>query len=84
MESTVTAVEMTGTVDENRQLKLDGALPFSGPRRVRVIVLSQLDDEKDEISRLQAAARNPVFEFLDDPAEDIYSLNDGIPFGDEV
>jgi hypothetical protein len=33
MKSMMTAVEMTGTVDENRQLKLDGALPFFGPRR---------------------------------------------------
>ena len=36
----MTAIEMTGTVDENHQLKLDGVLPFAGPKRVRVIVLA--------------------------------------------
>jgi hypothetical protein len=38
MEVPVTAIEMTGTVDENRQLKLDGELPFAGPKRVRVFI----------------------------------------------
>lgn len=36
----MTAIEMTGTVDENHQLQLDGILPIAGPKRVRVIVLS--------------------------------------------
>ncbi len=80
----MTAVEMTGTVDEHSQLKLDGTLPFSGPKRVRVIVLSTLDDEIDEISWLRAASQNPAFTFLSDPAEDIYSVMDGEPFNDEV
>lgn len=84
MEIPMTAIEMTGTVDEHSQLKLDGSLPFSGPKRVRVIVLSTLDDEIDEISWLQAASRNPAFEFLADPGEDIYSIADGRPFHDEV
>lgn len=84
MEIPMTAIEMTGTVDENSQLKLDGSLPFSGPKRVRVIVLSALDDETDEISWLQAASRNPAFTFLSDPEEDIYSITDGKPFNDKV
>ena len=84
MEIPMTAIEMTGIVDEHSQLKLDGSLPFSGPKRVRVIVLSTLDDEMDEISWLQAASRNPAFAFLADPEEDIYSITDGQPFNDEV
>ncbi|MBN1666485.1 MAG: hypothetical protein JW862_05335 [Anaerolineales bacterium] len=80
----MTAIEMTGTVDEHSQLILDGSLPFSGPKRVRVIVLSPLDDEIDEILWLRAAARNPGFAFLADPDEDIYSVADGEPFNDEV
>ena len=48
-------IEMTGTIDEHRQLILDGSLPFSDPKRVRVIVLSTLDDEVDELSWLHAA-----------------------------
>ena len=74
MEIPMTAIEMTGTVDENSQRKLDGSLPFSGPKRVRVIVLSTQDNEIDDLSWLQAASQNPAFAFLADPEEDIYSL----------
>jgi hypothetical protein len=84
MEIPMTAIEMTGTVDEDSQLILDGTLPFAGPKRVRVIVLSTLDDEIDELNWLQAASRNPAFAFLANPEEDIYSLTDGRPFTDEI
>jgi hypothetical protein len=84
METTMTAIEMTGTIDKHRQLKLDRALPISGPMRVRVIVLYPLDDEWDENEWLQAAARNPALNFLKDPAEDIYTVDDGKPFNDQV
>jgi hypothetical protein len=47
---------MTGTIDENKQLKLDGTLPISGPRRAKVIILSPLNEEIDETSWLQAAS----------------------------
>lgn len=80
MEVTMTAIEATGTVDEHHQLQLDGLLPISGPMRVRVLVLYPLTDEWDEAEWLRAAARNPAFDFLNDPEEDIYSLADGKPF----
>jgi len=81
MENTMTAIELTGTVDEHHQLRLDTTLPISGPKRVRVIVLYPLDDENEW---LRAAARNPAFDFLKEPAEDIYSITDGKPFHDEA
>ncbi len=84
MEIPMNAIEMTGVVDERNQLRLDGFLPFSGPRRVRVIVLSTLDDEINEITWLQAASQNSAFAFLSDPAEDIYRMTDGEPFNDEI
>ena len=80
MEATLTAVEMTGTIDEDRHLHLDTLLPISGPRRVRVIVLYPPEEELSETAWLQAAAKNPAFAFLHDAAEDIYSLTDGKPF----
>ena len=82
MEVPMTAIEMTGTVDENHQLKLDGPLPITGPKRVRVIVLSPLtenDEELNEMEWLKASLNNSAFEYLRDPAEDIYTLNDGNP-----
>ncbi len=84
MESALTAFEATGTIDEERRLRLDESLPLSGPRRVRVIVLYQADETSDEIEWLHAAAHNPAFESLADPEEDVYSLDDGEPFFDQV
>ncbi len=84
MESTLTAIEVTGTIDEHRQLRLDHMLPVAGPMRVRVIVLYPLADEPDEAEWLRAASRNPAFDFLKESNEDIYSITDGRPFHDEV
>ncbi len=42
----------------------------------------EIPDEIDEQEWLQAAASNPVFDFLKDPEEDIYTLADGKPFND--
>lgn len=84
METTMTAIELTGTVNEHCQLQLDDLLPIPGPKRVRVIVLYSLIDEWDEKEWLRAAARNPAFDFLKDPEEDIYSLADGKPIHDQT
>lgn len=83
----MTALEMTGIVDEHHQLRLDGELPLTGPLPVKVILLySELvEDEKlEEEEWLRAAARNPAFADLADPEEDIYSPLDGVPFCDQV
>lgn len=76
----MTAIETTGIIDEDHRLKLDEALPVNGPVRVRVIVLYPLVDEISEAGWLRAAARNPVFQDLETPEEDIYTLEDGEPF----
>jgi hypothetical protein len=82
METPMTAIEMTGTVDENHRLQLDGILPFAGPKRVRVIVLSspEMAEEWNEMEWLKASLSNSVFEYLRDPKEDIYTISDGKPF----
>ena len=84
MNATMKAIEMTGTIDEHNQLRLDGELPVSGPARVKVIVLYPLQDDWDESEWLRAAVRNPTFEFLKEAQEDIYSVGDGKPFNDQV
>ncbi len=84
MESALTAIETMGTIDENHRLRLEESLPLTGPRRVRVIVLYPADETSDETEWLHAAARNPAFESLADPEEDIYSPDDGEPFLDQV
>jgi hypothetical protein len=84
MDINLTAVEVTGMVNERHQLQLDNPLPIAGPRRVRVIVLYPPTDELSEAEWLHAAARNSAFDFLADPQEDIYTLNDGKPFHVEI
>lgn len=39
------------------------------------------DDAPEEKEWLKAAARNPAFSFLEDPAEDIYTPADGLTRG---
>ena len=50
---------------------------------MRVIVLFPDETEFDETEWLRAAATNPAFDFLKDPAEDIYTIEDREPFHDE-
>lgn len=84
MEHSLNAIELTGTVDENNQLRLDERLPIPGPRRVRVIVLYSEDRDWEEGEWLYTAARSPAFDFLRELREDIYTREDGKPFDDEV
>ena len=77
------AIERTGVVDAKHQIVLDEPLPIAQATRVRVIVLFPDDTEIDEAEWLRAAATNPAFDFLRDPAEDIYTVEDGKPFHDQ-
>ena len=83
MDQVSTAIEVAGEIDEQRQLHLDAPLPVAGPSRVRVIILVPGQPEINEGEWLQAAAKSPAFDFLKEPEEDIYSLNDGKPFRDQ-
>jgi len=77
------AFEATGRIDKEKGLVLDQQPPVDGPSRVRVIILLPEDGELDEAEWLRAAATNPAFDFLRDPAEDVYTLADGEPFRDQ-
>ncbi|MGI8468809.1 MAG: hypothetical protein ACR2N3_10175 [Pyrinomonadaceae bacterium] len=79
----LTAIETTATIGASRQLLLDEDLPENVSAKVRVIVLFD-DDDLSEKEWLQAASKNDVFDFLNDEAEDIYTLEDGKPLTDEI
>ena len=74
----LSAIETTATVGANRQLLLDADLPENVSAKVRVIVLFS-EDDFDENEWVTAASKNDAFDFLNDEAEDIYSLQDGKP-----
>jgi hypothetical protein len=48
-----------------------------------MIILIPAEMDFEEKNWLRAAARNPSFAFLAEPAEDLYSLTDGRPLRDE-
>jgi hypothetical protein len=77
------AIETTGIVDAQHQLRLDEPLPIAGQSRVRVIVLVPDEVDISESSWTKAIANNPSFDFLKDAAEDIYTAADGKPFHDQ-
>ncbi len=83
MSSTLRAIETTGILEAEDRLQLEKPLPLKSSSRVRIIVLYSEDDDWNEEEWLKAAAQNSAFDFLKDPSEDIYTLNDGRPFHDQ-
>jgi len=83
METIMRAIETIATVDDEHHLALDQPLPANVARRVRVLILLADDSEIAEGEWLRAASSNPSFAFLNDPREDIYTVNDGKVFHDQ-
>lgn len=76
----LTAIETTGTIEQNGRIVIDETFAVNAPTAVRVIVLFPESDDLSENEWLRAAAKNEVFDFLNDAGEDIYSATDGKPF----
>lgn len=77
------AIEIKSKTDNSGHLKIDYNLSKSNSK-VRVLILigedmNELDEEK---LWLDSISKNPAFDFLNEPAEDIYSVKDGEPFND--
>ncbi len=83
MEIIEKVVETTATINAQRQLILDEPLPINGPARVRIIVFIPEETDIEEKEWLRAGNRNPAFDFLKAPEEDIYTNADGRPFHDQ-
>lgn len=79
----VNAIETTGVVDAQHQLRLDQPLPIPQKSRVRVIVLVAEAEDISEKAWTKAVSSNPAFDFLKDQAEDVYTTADGKPFNDQ-
>ncbi len=78
------AIETMGIIDKHHKLLLDEDLPIEGPSRVKVIILVTDNNNHDITDKvwLKAMAHNPTFSDLNDPIEDIYTIQDGKPFHD--
>ncbi|MCF6359415.1 MAG: hypothetical protein L3J29_01485 [Cyclobacteriaceae bacterium] len=77
------AIEIESKTDAGGNLKIDYKLAIPD-RKVRVLIL--VDDvqyeNQEEDQWMKSISKNPAFEFLDNPAEDIYSKKDGKPVND--
>jgi len=77
------AIEINSKTDKYGNLKIEYPLNKKNSN-VRVLIL--LDDDylnpDDEKLWLQSISKNPAFDFLNDPDEDIYSIKNGEPFND--
>jgi hypothetical protein len=77
------AIEISSKTDKSGRLKIDYKLD-KAERKVRVIILFDDDNAEEDEERLwmYSVSNNPAFEFLQDPEEDVYSINDGEPLND--
>ncbi len=76
------AIEITGIVNEQGKVELDQPLTTAKSTRFRGILLFSELKEAQEWS-LQDLKTSAI-DFLDDPEEDIYTLEDGKPMNHEA
>ena len=75
------SIACAGTLSAKGELLLDELLPQNQPSRVQIVILFPESPESPDLTSSQwntIVAKNPSFAFLQDPEEDIYTLEDGI------
>lgn len=75
------SIEVVGTIEEGRIVRLDEPLPVGVEGRVRLVILVA-EDEPSEQNWLHAGRQGRAFDFLNSMDEDRYTLRDGKPFDD--
>lgn len=71
------AIEINSKTDKHGHLRINYPLNKKNSK-VRVIILLIEDNESEEEKLwMQSISNNPSFDFLKEPEEDIYSLDDG-------
>lgn len=73
------AIEKTIQLDAEGTAHISLGKDFRN-KSVKVIILTDSDITDEEW--MQAISKNPVFDFLKDEGEDIYSLKDGKPYSE--
>ena len=78
------AIEINAMTDNQGHLKIDYQINRPD-KKVRIIILMEEPIEyadDDESKWLNAISSNPAFNFLNEPCENIYTINDGEKFND--
>ncbi|MDB5247780.1 MAG: hypothetical protein JWQ40_2174 [Segetibacter sp.] len=73
------AVEAFGHIDSNGSLQINTPLPLKEGDVKVIIMYAENGEMTEEQLWMRSISNNPAFDFLKDPEEDIYSLNDGKP-----
>jgi len=75
------AIELKSKSDKSGLLSIKYKLNLP-EKSVRVLILleDESNEQEEEALWRKSISRNPSFDFLNDPAEDIYTLKDGEPF----
>lgn len=75
------AVAVKGKIDKDGVLRVIDPLTYRD-QEVQVIILIPEDEDElpNDTEWLAGLSTNPAFDFLNDEAEDIYTLEDGKPF----
>lgn len=81
MDKIKKAFEVDGLIDDKKRLLINEPLPIKGPKKVKVLILIE-EDDLDEENFYKSLSENPSFNFLKEPEEDIYSIEDGKDFKD--
>ena len=78
------AIEINTRTDNTGRLRIDVPIKKRN-KSVRIIILvgENEDNIEDEKTWLYANSKNPSFDFLHEPEEDVYSLKDGEPLNYE-
>lgn len=69
------AIEAMATFEKGL-LTLDQAVNLKNKEKVKLIILVS-DEENEEKIWLDSVSKNPAFDFLKEPGEDMYTVNDG-------
>jgi hypothetical protein len=78
------AIEVTGSVNKEGYVAIDRPIANAKPLRFRgILLLPDSVDSQDEEWSPDAISAS-VRDLLDDPEEDIYTLEDGEPIDDEA
>ncbi|MCL6261618.1 hypothetical protein M3O96_21145 [Aquiflexum sp. TKW24L] len=75
------AIEIKARTDKNGNLSISEKLNLAN-KEVRVLILVEEEEDIDENSWLKALSKNPSFDFLSEPRQDIYTTKHGRPFND--
>ncbi len=73
------AVELRARTEKDGSIKIEHT-GLSGGMLVRILILSEEEEGEDEKRYLKTISKNPAFDFLNEPEEDVYSPKDGKPF----